>query len=390
MSLILANQAVSMWGLFHPEYAPERWNVFVAYLIITWVCCSIVLFANRTLPFISNLGLFFVLGGLIITILVCAIIPSTKGTGHASSSFVWQDWSNQTGYKNDGFIFLAGMLNGAYAVGTPDCVTHLAEEIPRPRVNIPKAIAAQMAVGLVTTFLYLVTLFYNINDLEAVLSNPYTFPLAEVYRQSTTTRGGSLGLLIVIFCPTFCTCIGCYITAGRMLWTLARDDATPFSRVLGRISPTHKNPFNATLVCGCICTVLGCIYVGNSTAFNAFVGSFVVLTTLSYLAAILPHALSRRAHVVPGPFWMPNSVAYAVLGFSSAYIVASIVVFCFPYALPVTAVNMNYSCLITGALTIFVSVWWFWKSKRGYVGPKALVEEERRLSQVGRVGGEKE
>jgi uncharacterized membrane protein len=87
---------------------------------------------------------------------------------------------------------------------------------------------------------------------------------------------------------------------------------------------------------------------------------------------------------------MSNSVAYAVLGFSSAYIVASIVVFCFPYALPVTAVNMNYSCLITGALTIFVSVWWFWKSKRGYVGPKALVEEERRLSQVGRVGGEKE
>jgi len=33
---------------------------------------------------------------------------------------------------------------GAFSVGTPDCVSHIAEEIPRPDVNVPKAIAAQM------------------------------------------------------------------------------------------------------------------------------------------------------------------------------------------------------------------------------------------------------
>jgi hypothetical protein len=37
-----------------------------------------------------------------------------------------------------------------YAIGTPDCISHLAEEIPRPASNLPKAIAAQMAVGFVT------------------------------------------------------------------------------------------------------------------------------------------------------------------------------------------------------------------------------------------------
>ncbi|KAF2493840.1 amino acid transporter [Lophium mytilinum] len=392
MSLIISNQLTSMWGLFHPEYVPERWHVFVTYLIVTWLCCATVLFANRALPYISNVGLFFIIAGVLITILVCAIMPSTKGTGHAPSAFVWRDWSNQTGYTSDGFVFLAGMLNGAYAVGTPDCVTHLAEELPHPRVNIPKAIAAQMVVGLVTAFFYMIAIFYAIGDLDSILSAPYTFPLAEVYRQATTTRGGSLGLLLVIFFPTMCTCIGTYITSGRMLWTLARDDATPFSGFVGRISPTHKNPFNATLVCGCICTVLGCIYVGNSTAFNAFVGSFVVLSTLSYLAAILPHALTRRANVVPGPFWMPDSVAYVVLGVASAYIVVFVVIFCFPYSLPVSAVSMNYSCLITGGVTIFVGLWWIWKSKRGYVGPKALFEEERRLSMtgVGRISAEKE
>jgi amino acid transporter len=37
-----------------------------------------------------------------------------------------------------------------YAIGTPDCISHLAEEIPRPAHNLPKAIGAQMAVGFIT------------------------------------------------------------------------------------------------------------------------------------------------------------------------------------------------------------------------------------------------
>jgi len=73
---------------------------------------------------------------------------STAGDGHASTAFVWRDWQNQTGYTSDGFVFLAGMLNGAYAVRTPDCISHLAEEILRPRTNIPTAIGAQVVVGL--------------------------------------------------------------------------------------------------------------------------------------------------------------------------------------------------------------------------------------------------
>jgi choline transport protein len=390
MSLILANQIISMYALFHPAYTFQRWHAFVTYLIITWFCCSCVLFFNRALPAINQLGLFFILAGVFITILVCAIMPSTTGSGHASNAFVWREWQNQTGWKADGFVFLMGMLNGAYAVGTPDCVSHLAEEIPRPRVNVPKAIAAQMVTGFVTGFLYLVGIFYAVNSVDALFNNSYTFPLAEVYLQATNSRGGSLGLLLVVFCPTVCTCIGTYITSGRMLWTLARDHATPFSGFIGTINKRMKNPFNATLTCGCFVTILGCIYVGNVTAFNAFVGSYVILSTLSYLAAILPHALSNRKNVVPGPFWMPNSVAHAVHGIGCVYIIVFIVIYVFPYSMPVTAASMNYSCLITGGLTIFVAIWWFWISKRGYEGPAALVDEERRMSHTGgRLSSEK-
>lgn len=159
-----------------------------------------------------------------------------------------------------------------------------------------------MVTGLFTAFFYLIAIFYAISDYDSLLANPYSFPLAELYLQATGSKGGSLGLLIVIFLPTVCTLIGCYITSGRMLWTLAHDSATPFPNFVGKINPTWRNPFNATLICGIIITILGAIYVGSLTAFSAFVGSFLVLTTLSYLAAILPHILSKRKNLVPGPF----------------------------------------------------------------------------------------
>ena len=135
-----------------------------------------------------------------------------------------------------------------------------------------------MLVGFVTGLIYLIVLFYGVNDIDAVFSTTFTNPLAEVYRQATGSNAGSLGLLIVIFLPTVCTCVGVYITSGRMLWTLARgtfcdvesyrsptdnlsDRATPFSNTIGTISPRFGNPFAATVVCGCICTILGKSFV---------------------------------------------------------------------------------------------------------------------------------
>jgi len=79
-----------------------------------------------------------------------------------------------------------------------------------------------MVVGFFTGLVYLIALFYSVHDIDAVFKTTFTNPLAEVYRQATGSTGGSLGLLIVIFIPTVCTCIGIYITSGRMLWTLAR------------------------------------------------------------------------------------------------------------------------------------------------------------------------
>lgn len=124
---IIGAQAVSMYAAFHPAFVTHRWHVFVAYMIVTWLSCFCVLFANWILPLLEQGGAFLIVAGVLITIIVCAAMPPV----HATNAFVWSEWTNSTGYSSNGFVFLLGMLNGAYSVGTPDVVTHLAEEIPK-------------------------------------------------------------------------------------------------------------------------------------------------------------------------------------------------------------------------------------------------------------------
>ncbi len=128
---IVSAQAVSMYAVMHDGFVTQQWHVFVTYIIVTWISVSIVLYLNRALPPIEIVAGFFVVAGVFISILVCAIMPHVNQRPYATNFSVWGDWQNQTGYSSSGFAFLAGMLNGAYAVGTPDLVTHLAEEVPQ-------------------------------------------------------------------------------------------------------------------------------------------------------------------------------------------------------------------------------------------------------------------
>lgn len=376
---IIGQIIVYSYQMFHPDVESQRWQVFIVYLIICWTCCSIVMFATWALPTINRMGGFLILGGWFVTVLVCAIMPSQNGSGYASNNFVWSEWQNDTGYSSNGFVFLAGMLNGAFAVGTPDCVTHMAEEIPDAGKNLPKVLFWQVLVGFITAICYMISMFYSINNLNVIFTADSLCPLGDIYLQSTGSRGGALGLLIVIAMPIFCATVGCYITAGRTLYVLARDNAAPFPSFIGAVNPRFKSPLWATFACGCISTCMGAVYVGSLAAFNAFVGSFVLLTTASFLLAIGPHLLNKRKAITPGWFWL-GKYGYVINIISCLYIVAFFVIYCFPYALPTSAQEMNYTSVITCGLALLVSIWWFVHGRTNFKGPTFVNVDETDLS----------
>lgn len=286
---------------------------------------------------------------------------------HATSAFVWTQWTSSLGYP-DGFVFVAGMLNGAYSIGALDVITHLSEEIPNPARNVPLGLALQMGIGFVTGFAYLVAIMYAINDLAVVAAA--TYPIAEIYRQATGTAGAT-GMLALIMINIALCIVGLLVTTGRTLWTLARDGAAPFPAVLGRVEKKLDMPALATVATAALLTALGAVYVGSTTAFNALIGSTILFFSASYTAAILPHLVrGRKGVIVYGPFRMTGWVGFVVNGVSCAYLVAWFVVYAFPYYLPTDAKSMNYSCVIWGGSTVLVGLWWVLGARRGYEGPR--------------------
>ncbi|KAG8414413.1 hypothetical protein J3459_014754 [Metarhizium acridum] len=107
----------AMYAVMHPGFVAKQWHVFAAYVLFTWVACLSVIFGNRLMPGRNRAGAFCIVAFFLITVVVVTTMPGLEGhPGHASSAFVWTEWTADIGYP-DGFVFLAGMLNGHTASG---------------------------------------------------------------------------------------------------------------------------------------------------------------------------------------------------------------------------------------------------------------------------------
>ena len=372
-----------LYATYHGDLEIQQWHIFVAMTCATWLCVFLTIFFNRFLPLIQYFGMTMVLLGGVITIIVIAAMPAQ----HASRSFVWTDFENVTGWPN-GLAFMTGVLNGAFAIGTPDAVTHMAEELPNPKRDIPRAIAAQIGLGTVYAFIFIMVCFYGVYDLDAVLDSNGGFPLAEMYRQATGSAGATFGLLFIILLIDIATLVATFLTVSRTFWALARDNAVPFPKIFSYVNEKLSCPVPSTLLCGTLTTAFGAIAIGSRVAFNDLVGSFVILTTVSYALAIGPHMFSGRKNVPKGDFWM-GAAGYFVNGFALITIILFDIFFCFPYTYPTTVDSMNYNSVILVGVVTLTTIWWLVHGLRKYEGPKSallhdsrIIAEERKLSKV--------
>ncbi|KAK5443446.1 hypothetical protein LTS15_010591 [Exophiala xenobiotica] len=379
---IMSELCVQMYFLYHPNYVIQSWNIFVGLVCITVICVSITIFFNGILPYLQHFGFFVVTIGGIVTIIVLAAMPSS----HASTSFVWTDFANDTGWSG-GVAFLTGVLNGAFTIGTPDAVTHMAEELPNPKRDLPKAIFAQIGLGFLYAFCFAIALFYGVSDLSAVQSSNGSFPLAEAYHQATGSKAATFGLLFIIFLSLTPCLIGTFLTVGRTWWALARDNATPFSKFFGRANEKLSCPVEATVLTGILTIGLGAITLGSKTAFTDLAGSFVILTSTSYALAFAPNMFTGRRYMPVGPFHM-GKWGYLVNGLATFFIIFFNIFYCFPYALPTTTASMNYNSVILAGVMALTTLWWFVHAIRKYEGPNvqgmidANVASARRKSKV--------
>ncbi|KAF7552094.1 hypothetical protein G7Z17_g4560 [Cylindrodendrum hubeiense] len=332
---VSANTAVQLYATYTDDYTPAAWHIYVTYLIVLWLSTMAIILANRLIPYTQHLGMILVIVGGLVTIIVIAAMPKK----HASNHFVWGsfDENNVTGW-NGGVAFMTGVLNGAFTIGTPDAITHMAEEITNPKRNLPKAIFLQIGLGGLYSLAFAVVLGYAISDLSVLQSGVNTFPLAGIYRQATGSSGATFGLLFIIFMSSLCCVIGTVLTNSRTYWALARDKAVPFSGIFGRVNESLSCPVEATLFVAVIASALGAIPIGSSVGFSNLTGSFIIISTVSYAIPFACNMATGRKYFPPGPFHLKN-MGFIVNGLAVLFIILFDVFFCFRPAFNVTYIH---------------------------------------------------
>lgn len=365
LAQVAANALVQMYVIYHPDYVSEPWHIYMAFLGVLWLCTACVALANSFVPRTQSIGLVLVLAGGLATIITLAVMPKQR----ASNYSVWGSFAenNATGWPG-GVAFLTGVLNGAFTIGTPDSISHMAEEVKDPRRNVPRGILLQIGLGFLSALCFAIVLGYAVTDMSVLQGGVNTFPLAAIYAQATNSAAATLCLLLIIFLSLLCCVTGTVLTASRAYWALARDRAVPFSNIFSRVHARLGCPVEATLFVSVITTGLGAIPLGSSVGFTNLTGSFLILNSLSYAIVFSANLLSRRRHFHPGPFDLGRfSVIVNVL--AVLFITLFAVFFCFPPAMPFDASTMNYNCVILVGIVFLIAVWWFLHASKHYEMP---------------------
>lgn len=164
---------------------------------------------------------------------------------------------------------------------------------------------------------------------------------------------------------------------SRTAWAFARDNGLPASGFFSEVNSGFKVPIRMVLMVNLLQMLLGLIYLGSSTAFNAVLSMAILGMYASYFSPILFMFMYGRRTNSPivrglgsktfnlGPRWGPVVNVIAMM-----WLIVAMVFSTFPTVEPVTPMNMNYCVVVTmGWVFIGALYYYFMGGKRRFTGP---------------------
>ncbi|KAL6786148.1 amino acid transporter [Trichoderma sp. SZMC 28012] len=369
INMIFSEQLITLIMFYHPTFVPHPWHQFLLYQCFGLVILLYNLLALKKLPVTHYLGFFLCISVFFGSFFAMLIRSSPK----APSNFVWTTFINQTGWP-DGVCFMSSLLTTCFIYSGLDASLHLAEEVPNPRIAVPRACLGAIAIGFLTAFAYLIAMLYSIVDLDSIINFDGFLPF-ELNRQALRSDSGAIALLILSIIMTFFILNAVLQTASRLTWALAKDDALMFSSILQKLHPSLGVPVSSLLVNAVSLALCGCIYLASSTAFNAILGSCVVLQQWSFLMpTVLLIYRQRSEQYLPRDrtFRLQGWIGWLVNIWVIVVILAAMVFFFLPPILPVSANTMNYNCVIILVVFLLSAANWYLYAKRHYGGPRVI------------------
>ncbi|KAI1344866.1 choline transport protein [Xylariaceae sp. FL0016] len=348
-------------------YEIKQWATYLIFLAVLTFTTVANIWGNRILGRWNDAALYWSLFSAVL-ISIVLLSMSDKNSGH----YVFADFENETGWSN-GMAWILGLLQSALSLIGFDAAMHMAEEMPRPTIDVPKAMMYAVGVGGLTGTVFILVILFCITDADTVMNTATNMPIAELIFQSTGSRAGSTILTLMLAVCFVNGTNGCITSSSRLLYAMARDKGVVFHDYFAHINPGLDVPVRTIIVTFVFNVLFGLLYLGPSVAFSAYVASCTIFLNVSYVWPVIV-LLVRGRGVLTSAAANQSDFAlgkggHVVNWIAAIFVVVTSVFFCFPAGLPVSGSSMNYVTAVIGIFLILVSTYWVAYGKR-FEGPK--------------------
>lgn len=124
------------------------------------------------------------------------------------------------------------------------------------------------------------------------------------------------------------------------------------------------------------------VSVSGSNEERSKINGPSTVNNLAYLVPILTNVLLRRKTMHAGPFYMGQVAGMSVNIISVLWLIFAIVFFSFPFEMPATVSNMNYTCVVVGGFLILELCWWLIAGKKYSRTVQRAREEEHNAAMI--------
>ncbi|KAK1979901.1 amino acid permease-domain-containing protein [Colletotrichum cereale] len=310
------------------SYAPARWQGMLFYWAILVYGMAMNIWGHRLLP-TANLvsGVVHVAGLLVILVVLGVMAPKN------TASFVFTESVNSSGWETDGVSWLVGLISAVYPFLGYDAACHLAEEMPNASRDVPLAMVGSVVVNGLMGLVY-----------------------GTILVDATRSRAGATVLSVMIILTAVAATVAGITSTSLTLWAFARDKATPYDGYLSKVNRRQRIPVHSVVLVTVLQMLLGFIYLGNATAFNAILSMAIIGMYASYIVPIVYMLACGRKNLSPsgyGPFTLGPVLGPVLNIISLTWMTVVIVFSTFPSVMPVTPQDMNYSVVVMAGWLFF-------------------------------------
>ena len=270
-------------------------NAVILGVILLVVTTTVTSIGIRLMSVVNSTGVVLEILGVIAIVIALfanakrspAVLVHTTGAAHTPGSpYIW--------------AWLASGLMASYVMVGFDSAGELSEETHAPRRVTPRTIIRALAVSGVGGALLLISALMAAPSLTD--GNLASVGLPYVLTSVMGSVAGRIMLVDVVIAICVCT-LACQTSGSRMMYSMARQQALPFHRVLSTVSPRTGTPIVTSVVVGVGAALALIVNLGQAAVFTALSSLCIAMLYLAYLGVTGPLLVTqlKAARGTPSP-----------------------------------------------------------------------------------------